>query len=108
MVEEKAVTPPSVVTVTSAPTLTAAKARAAMRALLTRRLRGWTLTAVTCRTSDAGHARCTFRARLGDRRASGSGALVLLGADGRVSVKVQASLTGRLARRTTWTGRVRS
>jgi PKD repeat protein len=107
-VQDNVVTPPSVVTQSGTPVLTAAKARTAMRKLLANRLRDWTLTGVTCKTTDTRHAQCTFRARRDDRRASGSGVLVLLGSDGRVSVKVQARLTGRYARRTTWTGRVRS
>jgi hypothetical protein len=105
---DDAATPPPNVTVASAPTLTAAKARSAMRSLLANRLRGWTLSAISCTTTDSRHARCTFRARNGDRRATGTGALVLVVAERRVTVTVKANLTGPRGRNTTWHGRTRS
>jgi hypothetical protein len=75
-----------------------------MRALIARRLRGWTLVGLKCATIDARHARCSFRARRGPRRAAGAGTLVLSSASRRVTLKLRVHLTGPLGRRTAWTG----
>jgi PKD repeat protein len=95
------------VTGTSSVRLSVSTGRAAIRKALSLRLRGWRITDVTCRSTRARTARCTFKARRGRGRASGTGSLTLPSTGGAVGFRLKVSVRGTTARTLTWTGRTR-
>jgi PKD repeat protein len=86
--------------------LTPAKARAALRRELTKRMGHWKITRITCaRTKNARKARCTFRARRHGRTARGSGTVTALSATS-ASFRLKVRLPGHRRPRT-WAGRMK-
>jgi hypothetical protein len=84
--------------------LTPARARAALRREVAKRLRHWTITRVTCnRTKNARQSHCTFRARHRGHTARGSGTVTALAAGGG-AFRVKVHISGHRPR--TWKGRI--
>jgi hypothetical protein len=84
--------------------LTPARARAALRREVRKRLRHWKITRTRCTRTSARQARCTFRARRHGRTATGSGTVTAVSA-ARGSFRIKVRISGHRAR--TWTGRTR-
>ena len=85
--------------------VTATRARAIVRAAARKRLRRWTLTSVTCRTTSRRRATCRFGARRGDRRISATGAVTLSSTGRSLGYRFTVRFVKSPRRASTWTGR---
>ncbi|QEC49787.1 PKD domain-containing protein [Baekduia soli] len=87
------------------PVLTGARARAALRAVLTRRLRGWRITGLTC-SAKAGSrsASCRFTARRHGRIIRATGRLTASAGTGALRYRLSLR-RGTSRHRSHWTGR---
>jgi len=87
-------------------TLTTTNGRSALRRVLSKRLKRWRMTSLSCRRSSTRVLRCTVKARRSKRRFSATGTLTLPSGTSTARYRLTVRVTGR-RRASTWTGRAR-